>query len=50
MTAAALLVTAGPEDGADWLMAATAPAAIVGLTLAIAVTHTRTTRRTTAGR
>ncbi|WP_327318381.1 hypothetical protein [Streptomyces sp. NBC_01235] len=50
VTAAALLVTAGPEDGADWLMAATAPAAIVGLTLAIAVTHTRTTRRTTAGR
>ncbi|WP_215449568.1 hypothetical protein [Streptomyces sp. ATCC 21386] len=47
---AALLVAADPEDGGDWLMTATAPAAVVGLTLAIAATRTRTARRTMAGR
>ncbi|WP_053751753.1 hypothetical protein [Streptomyces sp. MMG1533] len=47
---ATLLVAAGPEDGADWLMAAVAPAAVVGVTLAVAVMHTRTARRTTTGR
>jgi hypothetical protein len=47
---AALLVAAGPEDGADWLMIVTAPAAVVGLTLALAATRTRTARRTMAGR
>jgi hypothetical protein len=47
---AALLVAAGPEDGADWLMIATAPAAVVGLTLALAATRTRTARRTMGGR
>ncbi|WNZ08153.1 hypothetical protein [Streptomyces sp. 11x1] len=48
---AAFLVAAGPEDGADWLMIVTAPAAVVGLTLAIAATRTRmVVRRTMAGR
>lgn len=50
VAAAALLVVAGPEDGAAWLVAAIAPAAVVGLTLVIAVTHARTGRRSTTGR
>ncbi|GGR93036.1 hypothetical protein GCM10010269_35110 [Streptomyces humidus] len=47
---AALLVAAGPEDGADRLAAAAiAPAAVVGLTFVIAVTYAGTGRRGTTG-
>ncbi|MFC4466923.1 hypothetical protein ACFPH6_20740, partial [Streptomyces xiangluensis] len=49
MAATSLVLTAGPENGADWLAAAAAPAAVV-LFLTIAVTHTRMARRrATAG-
>ncbi|WP_326580010.1 hypothetical protein OG250_19740 [Streptomyces sp. NBC_00487] len=44
---ATLLPTIGPGNGPDWLTAA-APAALVGLSLAIAVTYTRMARRRTA--
>jgi CHASE2 domain-containing sensor protein len=44
---ATLLLTVGAEHGPDWLTAA-APAALVGLFLAIAVTYTRMVRRRTA--
>lgn len=46
VTAAARVAT-GPEDTADLLAAVTAPAAVLGLFLAIAVTHTRMARRRT---
>ncbi|MFQ6200437.1 hypothetical protein [Streptomyces sp. NPDC000405] len=49
LTAAAITagvrVAAGPEDAADWLTAVTAPAAVLGLFLTLAVTHTRVVRR-----
>ena len=44
VAAASLVLAAGPENGADWLAAAAAPAAVV-LFLTIAVTHTLMVRR-----
>ncbi|MFE7979153.1 hypothetical protein [Streptomyces shenzhenensis] len=42
---AAVRVAAGPEDAVDWLTAVAAPAAVLGLFLTLAVTHTRVARR-----
>ncbi|GAA3820121.1 hypothetical protein [Streptomyces chiangmaiensis] len=44
---AVVRVAAGPEDAADRLAAVAAPAAVLGLFLTIAVTHTRMARRRT---
>ncbi|GAA3791632.1 hypothetical protein ACFS5L_06575 [Streptomyces phyllanthi] len=46
---AAVLLAAGPEDGLDWLLAAVAPAVIVGVFLAVASMYTRAARRDVAG-
>ncbi|QOV34040.1 hypothetical protein IM697_28205 [Streptomyces ferrugineus] len=48
LVVAAVLLAAGPEDGGDWLLAVTAPAAVVGVFLAVAATHAR--GRSHAGR
>ncbi|MBD0839708.1 hypothetical protein [Streptomyces sp. TRM68416] len=43
---ATLLVAAGPDSGRDWLVAAVAPAAVVGVFLTLAITCTRQARGT----
>ncbi|WP_225838582.1 hypothetical protein [Streptomyces sp. NK08204] len=44
---AAFRVAAGPEDPLDWFAAITVPVAVLGLFLALAVTHTCMARRRT---